>query len=577
MRVLKLLLVTYAALTQTASAVPLDTSEANTRDVLCKAIPGDSAWPSDLDWAQLNNSVGGVLLATRPIAYVCHDPSFDEDTCASLKEVWSFDTPHLQSPADILSPYFQNQSCDPFTSTQKPCTLGNYASYSINVTGVGDIQAGIQFSRDKNIRLVLKNTGHDLLGKSTGKGALSLWLHNLNKIEFSDECSHGSQYRGPCVKLGGGVIFDDVYTAASALGLRIVGGTCPTVGISGGYTAGGGHGVFTSIYGMAADNVLEWEVVTADGSHLFATPDINTDLYWALSGGGPGTFAVVVSMTMRVYLDAPMSAASLSFSNATVGGVEEFWRAVTAFHTSLLPLVSSGATSSFSISQTSLTAFNIAIPKSNTTEVNCILRGINATMAPVGVISGLVATQHTGFLDMYNTYLKPVAERIPAAQIVGGRLIPRSLIEGNRTSLEVTQAFRFAVEAGFNIICVAIDARKPPQYGNSVFPIWRSSLMTCLIQMSWDFDVPREVMLSRQTQLTDTVMPRIEAATPGGGAYLNEASFQQADWEETFYGANYPRLSAIKTKYDPESLFYAETAVGSEAWSPDSDGRLCRL
>ena len=108
--------------------------------------------------------------------------------------------------------------------------------------------------------------------------------------------------------------------------MRVITGTCPTVGIAGGYTSGGGHGVFTSRYGMAADNVLEWEVVTAAGQHLVATPtDPSTrDLYWALSGGGAGTFAVVISMTTRVYPDGPMAGAGFGFNVESAGSIDEY-------------------------------------------------------------------------------------------------------------------------------------------------------------------------------------------------------------------------------------------------------------
>jgi hypothetical protein len=64
-------------------------------------------------------------------------------------------------PSEFNTPYFQNQSCDPFTPRETPCTLGNYASYSINVTGVDDVQAGLKFVTDNNIRLTIKNTGHE--------------------------------------------------------------------------------------------------------------------------------------------------------------------------------------------------------------------------------------------------------------------------------------------------------------------------------------------------------------------------------------------------------------------------------
>jgi len=76
--------------------------------------------------------------------------------------------------------------------------------------------------------------------------------------------------------------------------------------------------------------------------------------------------------------------------------------------------------------------------------------------------------------------------------------------------------------------------------------------------------------------MTKSFMPKLEALTPNGGAYLNEGDFQQPDWQRAFYGINYPALSAIKRKYDPDDLFYGLTAVGSERWTQHSDGRLCR-
>lgn len=62
------------------------------------------------------------------------------------------------------------------------------------------------------------------------------------------------------------------------------------MGIAGGYTQGGGHSALTSAYGMGADQALEWEVVTPNGDHLIASPTQNTDLYFALSGGGGSTY-----------------------------------------------------------------------------------------------------------------------------------------------------------------------------------------------------------------------------------------------------------------------------------------------
>lgn len=83
-------------------------------------------------------------------------------------------------------------------------------------------------------------------------------------------------------------------------------------------------------------------------------------------------------------------------------------------------------------------------------------------------------------------------------------------------------------------------------------------------------------MKAAQDQITNDFLPRLEDLTPGGGAYLNEGDYQQPEWQSVFYGKNYRALTAIKDRYDPFHLFYATTAVGSEYWAPQVDGRLCK-
>ena len=78
---------------------------------------------------------------------------------------------------------------------------------------------------------------------------------------------------------------------------------------------------------------------------------------------------------------------------------------------------------------------------------------------------------------------------------------------------------------------------------------------------------------------THTFLPLLADLTPNGGAYINEADFQQPDFQNVLYGDNYRALEAIKTKYDRRGIFYAVTAVGSDDWFEDATrgGRLCRI
>ncbi|KAI0502948.1 hypothetical protein F5B22DRAFT_580098 [Xylaria bambusicola] len=547
------------------------------KNAVCKNIPGDPGWPSSSEWASLNQTVNGALIATTQLATLCHGRDYDEEQCESLKEAWPFADVHVQESAEFLMPFYQNQSCDPFTAIDKPCELGNYAQYSIAVSSVEDVQAGIKFARENNIRLTIKNTGHDLLGKSTGKGSLSLWTHHLNSIEFMDKYSGSSCYKGPAVRLGAGVLTSNAVKEASDKGYRVVTGTCPDVGVAGGYTPGGGHGVFTSLYGMAADNVLEWEVVTAEGKHVVATPTKNADLYWALSGGGAGTFAVVVSMTTRLHPDGAMVGASLGFDAELAGSTEKFWEALATFQSALGPVVDAGAVASYAITPYAVSAYGIAIPNTNASEVERIFAPVTSAMAEIGIELNITTTMHSHYIDFFNMYFAQAVSTTPAAQITGGRLLPRSILETPSGSKDIAQAFQKAVDGGFAIVCDAVNADQPRPHSNAVFPSWRSALLHCIIVKTWDFSMPWDDMTAFQKNLTEVVMPEVEKVTPGGGAYLNEANFQQPNWMQEFYGKNYPRLRDIKRKVDPAGIFYSQTAVGSESWDEDPSGRLCHV
>lgn len=107
-----------------------------------------------------------------------------------------------------------------------------------------------------NLRLVVKNTGHDLIGKASGKGALSIWTHWLKDKAYYPNFRAADGYRGPAIKFGAGIQVGEVYEYAKELGVTVVGGEDATVGFGLGYTAGGGHSPLSSLYGMAADQVL---------------------------------------------------------------------------------------------------------------------------------------------------------------------------------------------------------------------------------------------------------------------------------------------------------------------------------
>lgn len=338
----------------------------------CRCMPQDPCWPKDYQWARFNKTVDGNLIATVPIASVCHLDSFtpyDQSQCAQLQSNWGFPETHYESSSSIMAAGFTNLSCNPFSSKTSPCTIGNYVQYAVNVTDVAHIQKTIHFAAQHNIRLVIRNTGHDLLGKSTGAGGLAIWMHYMKDISVVDYVS--SHYSGKAMKMGAGVQTFEASEAAYKAGLVVVGGNCATVGLAGGYSQGGGHGQLVSHVGLAADQVLEWEVVLANGKLVTASPKNHPDLYWALSGGGGGTYGVVVSMTSKAYPELPTASGNLSFSDTGVSR-DTFFAAVAMFISILPSIGDTGGATVWWLTNTTLSTTPTTIPGGTATIFNSL-------------------------------------------------------------------------------------------------------------------------------------------------------------------------------------------------------------
>ena len=415
------------------------------------------------------------------------------------------------------------------------------------------------------------------MGKSTGNGALALWSHHLRTMDVVNYTS--SQYSGPAMRMGAGVRGFEAYAEAHKHGLRIVGGFCPSVGLAGGYTQGGGHGPLASLYGLAADQVLEWEVVTAGGKHIVASPTLHKDLFWALSGGGGGTYAVVVSMTVRAYPDGVVGGASLTFSASGLSR-DTYWNAFTSWQTLLPSLVDSGATAGYAIFKDFFFALPITAPGRSDAEVHALLQPYTSDLEALGIEYQLSVTSFPTFQDHYHHYMGTSDNgAYTIHHLFAGRMIPRSVVETNNAALvstirnitENTNAF-----LGFVALDVASGGSRKSVAPNAVLPAWRTTLITTLAQTTWNFTAPHADNVARANELTNVVVPQLTALTPDSGTYMNEADFHLRTWKQDLYGNQYARLRAVKHKYDPEDLLYGITAVGSDAWTVAADGRMCR-
>jgi hypothetical protein len=322
---------------------------------------------------------------------------------------------------------------------------------------------------------------------------------------------------------------------------------------------------------MAADQVLEWEVVTASGDLLIASPSNNSDLYWALSGGGGGVYGAVISMTSKAHNDMASSAANLTFTNSGVSQ-DAFWEAISIFHETLPAIVDAGGVSIWGFTNASFSMTPTYGPNITALQMSSLLQPVFSKLDANNITYTYAVKSYPDFLSSYDdTTMNPFIAT--SAIQLGGRIIPRSLVESNNSVL--TSAFQTITSLGGGFSGIAMNVGNSPSNANAVNPEWRTALFDAVVYTLFDY-TSWETNLANQDLITDVLMPELEAITPAGGAYLNEANFRQPDWQEAFYGSNYDSLKAVKDKYDPEGIFYALTGVGSDAWVEEADGRLCK-
>lgn len=192
----------------------------------CKKFPGDLTWPLKTVWDIFDALLGGALIPTVPSASSCYDTEWGKKDSAKCANVISnFTSPlfHGDDPTSITWPIFQGRTCMPSNDTrEKQCSKGAYPEYAVKVTNVAQIQLAVNFARAANLRLVIKNTGHCYLGKSSGSGALSLWMHNMKDIDFLPNYD-GPGYSGPALKPAAGITVREVYEAVDKNNVTVTG------------------------------------------------------------------------------------------------------------------------------------------------------------------------------------------------------------------------------------------------------------------------------------------------------------------------------------------------------------------
>ncbi|KAF7336904.1 FAD binding domain protein [Mycena venus] len=540
----------------------------------CKTIPGDATWPSDTEWSNFNQSIGGRLIRTTPIAQSCHAPHYDGSKCAHVKAQWHSSALHSESSSSMMTPFFANLSCDPFTRPEDSCVLGTYVQYAVNVTRRVHIYKTLDFVRKHNIRFVVRNTGHDYMGKSTGANALAIWTHHLQETRWIEDFVSPA-YRGVAVKAQAGVTAEVLYEQADRRGYAVVGGECPTVGMAGGYIQGGGHSLLGSVYGLAADQTLSFEVITTQGEFLVASPTQNHDLYWALSGGGGGTYGIVWSVTIKAHKDSPVTMAAIEFTSEDIS-LDTFWAGINAYHASTPSYTAAGGFAVATYTPAFFRLMGLVLPNLTSLAAASLIQPLLTRLDELGIkyISSLVT--HPGFLNASQDFTSRGDFSVGAWHFGSGRLLPRTLWADPDAFKRMTRVIRDIIEDGGMTFDVAVhpslDAGNPD---NAVLPAWREAERLFIPMLPWDDYASWPEILQARDKVTWAFGEPLRQLTPDSGVYLNEADTSEPDWKTAFYGRNYARLLTIKDHYDPDQLLYGSTAVGGDRWVEVDSGRLC--
>ncbi|KAF5347664.1 hypothetical protein D9758_014858 [Tetrapyrgos nigripes] len=535
----------------------------------CRCLHGQRCWPTEYDFAQLESTLSQPLIYPVPPESACYPESNPSGNCTEVRTntftgTWRSDQAGAMQAPNFETFIFPNgtiEACYLNTNLGIPCEQGSVPTIGVDARTVEDVQAAVKFAADHDLRVVVHNTGHDYLGRSTARGAFMIWTHHLKNITASPSFIPEGAPENETYNEAG-VQWYEAYDAAHANGRVIVGGITPgaSVGAAGGWMQGGGHSVISPQHGLGVDNVVQFEIVTASGENLKANSYLNSDLFWAVRGGGGGTYGVVTSVTYRTHDISPLTATSVfcNISSAVTKDVlteyVKLWPGLSdAGWGAYLYLGMPGAVANFTIL--------FAAP-------DVSLADANVTLAPfldfVRNVQEDVVTQmipFDGFNSFYQAFFGSLDPQEGINEELVTRLVSRETFDDHEHLVDVMMSMRPLLF--FNVAGGKVSQIHPDSAG--VNPAWRNANALMYSAAMWEEGVTVDEYRVIQEKLKNDLAV-LESLAPGGGTYLNEASMYEPNPQHTFFGDHYERLKCIKDTYDPTGLFIVASGVGSEDW-----------
>ncbi|UJR23879.1 hypothetical protein I4U23_026851 [Adineta vaga] len=534
----------------------------------CRCLSHDkTCWPRTSVWQNFNESISGQLISVQPSAAACNLNPLNIDACITAKKEWTNSVWRSDQPGAMQNHNWENSLCSiSFNSTR--CNQGSVPVLAVNATLPEHVEATLRLVQKYNLRLVVKTTGHDFFGRSTAAGSLLLWLHHMKNHSIISNWSscQGERFTN-VIRVDAGVQWGEVYRWLATYGLVAIGGASGTVGVTGGFLQGGGHGPLTRWKGLAVDQVLEFDVVLADGRRETVNSCQNTDLFWALRGGGGGTFAIVLSVILRTY---PTPSIIGSYQVVIPPTNTRYADFLHHFVQSLPALADAGWAGYFYLTTKTFTLAFLA-PNADQSTANQTLHQLFSNYSDLNFTEPYVFSLPT-FLDFF-IHVMDATNTNGNNYVMGSRLLPETIVRNQPH--QVADAFLRVKdsEQGFLVGHLTAGGKvSDTTQNNSVNPLWRTTLLHMLSAQSW----PDETSKEDQERLAKLVTKNVEVlqTISGGaqsGAYLNEADPNESDWQQKFFGTreHYNRLKAIKDRVDPNGIFVCNKCIGSDDWSQD--------
>jgi FAD/FMN-containing dehydrogenase len=572
------------------------------RVVRRRVRPGEPGWPSAAKWERLKADVGGNLVEVKPPFAACATDPKGNDCADAVK--------NIQNPFFIGDQPGGTQVSG-WLDAWKPAP----SAYAVAAHSATDVAAAVDFARENDLRLVVKGGGHSYLGTSNAPDSLLVWTRAMNAVTvhdaFTPKGCEGKIAPAPAVSAGSGAMWIDLYDAVTTKAGRYVqGGGCTSVGVAG-LVQSGGFGSCSKGFGSAAASLLEAEVVTADGAVRIANACTNPDLFWALKGGGGGSWGVVTRVTLRThdlpenfgYVGGKIKARSGAAFRTLIARFIAFYRE-SLFNPHWGEQAKIGQDDVLEISMVSQGLDGDEIRKVWQPFVDWVKASSDYTLSDVFQGAGParhwwdVAARKKRGSDAMISDGRPGAPEPHAfwrgdQEQVGAFLhgyeslwLPQSLLAPERQPDLANSLFAASrhktVEMHFNkglaggpaaALAAAKDTATNPAVLDAfvlvIIADGEGPAYPGLARPAMDVDGAR-----KDARAIDAATAELARVAPNAGSYVSESNFFNRSWQQAYWGTNHPKLQAIKKKYDPEGLFFVHHGVGSEEWSADGFERL---